>query len=75
MENKVHNLKAYKEAVAHLPHLDNMLLIINLSIRGLIPFRSYVPIAKILLVMEDQKQILESFQKKYKKIKDNKGNV
>lgn len=69
----IHNLKKYKESLVYITHLEAILLIIGLSIKGLLHYKAYVPVAKILLVMEDQKRVLESHLQKHRKIRDSKG--
>ena len=70
-----HDLKKYKESLMHLDHLQVILHILALSIRGLAIYKDYIPVMKILLVMEDQKQILEAHYKKFKRTKETKGEV
>lgn len=67
------NLKAYKEAIVICIHLEAILKVVNLSINGLKHFRPYIPVSKILKVLEEQKIVLEVQYKKYEKIKKTKG--
>lgn len=68
-----HNLKDYKEARHYLPHLNAILHVINLSIKGLDHFKCYIPVAKILVTMKEQKTFLELHQVRYKRILETKG--
>lgn len=65
---KVTDLKKYKEAKAVTPHLEAILKVFVLTIAALTRFKAYIPVAKVLVVIEDQKLILESHLSKYRKI-------
>lgn len=71
----MHDLKKYREAKTILPHIEAILKVINLSIKSLSHFKSYLPVMRILVVMEEQKTLLEINQKKYAEIIKNKGNT
>lgn len=71
MEN-VTNLKQYKEAKAVIPHLEAILKVFDLTIKALKIFKAYIGVAKVLLVIEDQKLILESHLAKYRKLINDK---
>lgn len=68
-----HDLKAYREAKTILPHLNAILKVIDLSIRSLAHFKSYLPVMRILVAMEKEKTLLELNQKKYEAILKSKG--
>jgi coproporphyrinogen III oxidase-like Fe-S oxidoreductase len=72
MDNK-HNLQSYREAKMIGPHISAILKVINLSIRSLQHFKSYLPVIKIIKVMEEQKTLLELHKKKYDEVLDRKG--
>ena len=67
------NQKAQREAKVLLPHLNSILHVVNLNIKGLTLYKSYIPVAKILQVLNEQKTILEIHQKRFVEIVNNKG--
>lgn len=69
---KIVDLKKYKEAKAVIPHLEAILKVFTLTIAALTRFKAYIPVAKVLVVVEDQRLILESHLKKYKNILNDK---
>ncbi len=72
------DLLEYKKSLAAKTHVKNIgaiLHILNLSIKGLTFYKSYRAVAKILLVLEDQKRILESHLVEQKKLVNNKGEI
>lgn len=71
----MNDLKAYKDSLTYLPHLEAILKVINLSMKTLIPFKHFVGVYRILVVMEEEKQLLEMHRDKFKKIKESKGLV
>lgn len=71
--SNIHSLRAIKEAKATLPHLEQILLVVNLSIKGLSHFKCYMPVAKILFTLEEQRRMLELYKVKYSDILKNKG--
>ena len=70
---EVHNLKRYKESKTILPHLEQILRVLELTEQSLTYFKSYIPVAKLLLNIKEQKKILEGYRNKYKEIKKTKG--
>jgi hypothetical protein len=68
-----HDLKLYKEAKFHLPNIKLILQVLNLAEKCLDYYASYAPVYRILVVLKEEKYILESYEIKYKKILDNKG--
>lgn len=68
-----HDFKSYKEAKALLPKLTTVLYIITLCETSLKPFGYLTPVAKIILMMREQKYILEMSKNHYSKIKELKG--
>ena len=70
-----HDLKKYKLSKVLTEHLEAILLVVNLSIKGLSHFRIYVPVNKILVVLEEQKKVLELHYGHQKKIKETKGKL
>lgn len=59
-----------KQAAVLYNHLSAILLVLNLTERGLSMFCDYVPVYKILLIIKSQKQLLELHYEKYKKIQE-----
>lgn len=74
-KKETYDFKAYKEAKVFCKHLEMILKVIDLSIRGLSCYRIYVPVKKILLVLEDQQSILKSHYDKQLLIRKNKGKL
>jgi len=68
-----HSLKDYKEAIILTEHLDAILKVLNLTERGLEHFKLYIPVAKVLHTIKDQKSILEVHYEKAKRVKESKG--
>lgn len=74
---KLINLKDYKrnkQAKVMLPQIDIILTIFNLSIKGLEHFRAYIPVAKVLAVIKEQKAIMEMHKDKLTKITKEQEN-
>lgn len=69
----IHNFKKYKESKIVLPHLEGILQVLNLTERSLTLFSYYLPVAKILIVLREQKSIIESYKQEYEIVKKNKG--
>lgn len=67
------DLKAYREAKTIGPHIDGILKVIYLNVRALSHFQSYLPVIKILKVMDEQKTLLELHKKHYDEILKTKG--
>lgn len=72
---ETYNLKDYKQSKIAVEHIEAILLAIGLSIRALQLFKIYLPVAKILDVMQVQQGVLESALKKIKEVKRSKGKV
>lgn len=68
-----YNLKSYKDAKLMLPHIETILKIFNLTEKSLDYYRTYVPAAKVLQIVREQKKEMEFYHKVYKNAKDNKG--
>lgn len=73
--NEVNDFNKYKRAKIITKELEKVLNIINLSLKGLKPFRKYTSISETLLCLEDSKSILEIHLEHQKKILENKGRV
>lgn len=70
-----HSLKSYKESLIVSEHLGAIIKVLNLTLKGLERFKVYIPVKKILLVIQDQKSVLESHYEKFQKIKSEKGRI
>lgn len=70
-----HDFKAYKRSLSATAHLEAILYVLSLSKRGLYPFRAYRPVAKILLIMEEEYKVLAEYYEKFKIIKETKGKI
>jgi hypothetical protein len=68
-----HNFKAYKDAKQLLPHMEKILKIFDLSERSLSFYSVYVPAAKVLKIIKEQKSELQFHYDYYKKVKETKG--
>lgn len=71
--SEIHDLKKYKESLALLPHLDTILKVFNLTEAALKHYGTYIPVAKVLMTIRDQKALIELYKVNYKKIKEAKG--
>ena len=71
----VHKLGDYKISKTVVRDLEAILTVINLTIRGLQLFKHYIPVAKVLNVLENEKGILNAHLQKYTKINQEKGKV
>lgn len=69
----LHNLKNYKEAKAILPHIDAIIKVLNLTEKGLSHFNSFIPVARILKVIREEKSILESYKQEFEIVRKSKG--
>lgn len=69
----IHNLKDYKQSKIVLPHLIAILKVLDLTERSLKPFNYYVPVARVLVVIKEQKSIIESYKEENETIKKSKG--
>ncbi len=69
----IHDLKSYKESKSILPDLERMILLLTLIERGLVTFSHYIPIAKVLFAVKDQKAILEGYKKNMTDVQKKKG--
>lgn len=70
-----HDLREYRLSKLHCDNLKLIIKILDLTKRGLTPFRIYSAALKVYNVVDEQKQILESHYEKYKKIKETKGKI
>lgn len=68
-----HDLQKYKEAKALLPHLETIIKVLNLTIKSLSYYQHFIPVYRILSVINNQKYILELERDRYKYIKSTKG--
>lgn len=68
----VTNLNNFRLAKKYKKDSVDFLKVIDLSIRGLTPFKVYIPVKKILLELHDQKAILMAHLSTAEKILDKK---
>lgn len=73
--NEVNDFNKYKKAKIIVEDLEKILKIIDLSMKGLKPFRKYTSLSETLLCLEDSKSILEIHLEHHRKILENKGKV
>lgn len=66
--SKPTSLKDYREAKTILPDVINILRVVNLAIKALEFYKSYLPVMKMLNVLREQKTLLELHQSKYKEV-------
>lgn len=71
--NDVHSLKNFKDAKTLLPHIEKILYIFDLTEKSLGYYKSYIPAAKVLRVIIEQKKELQLHRDFYKKVKESKG--
>jgi hypothetical protein len=69
----VHNLKSYKESLALLPDIENILNVLSLTELALVNYIHYIPVYKVLCSTRDQKKLLEIHYKELLYIKNSKG--
>jgi hypothetical protein len=69
------SLRAYREAKTILPHLDAIITIFELSLKGLVIFKSYVPVYRVMVVIDEQKKLLESHRARLRKVLESKGRL
>jgi hypothetical protein len=76
MASNVHKIKDFKDVKKlklYISHLESILHIVALSIKGLELFEVYTPVREILVTMRQQKRILESHQTRCKKALKERG--
>lgn len=73
--NDRYDFKLYKEAKSVSPHLKTIIEILNLTYRGLSIYKHFIPVTKVLHVINEQKSILEAHKSKYEKIIKEKGKT
>ncbi len=71
----MYDLKKYREARALLPHLDTILKILALTEKALSYYICYIQVAKILFVIKQEKEILETYKNLLKKNQETKGKI
>lgn len=69
----IHDIEEYKKAKTILPHLEQILRVLDLTEQSLSYFKSYIPISSILVNIKEQRIVLEAYRKKFKDIKTAKG--
>lgn len=71
----VHNIKDLKNARVFSQHIEAILQVINLTIKGLEMFKAYGSAQRILATLKEEKHILESHLKHQKLILSSKGQI
>lgn len=71
----VHDFQKYKEAKVILPQINTILGILNLAEKTLNYYRNYIPVAKILYTIREQRIILQTYKEDFEKIKKTKGGL
>lgn len=69
----IHNLKNYKESLILLPDVEDILKVLTLTEKALTHYKHYIPAAKVLFTVKDQKAILEGYKKELTNTKISKG--
>lgn len=70
-----HDFNKYKKAKIIVSELETLLKIIDLSIKGITPFKKYNSISETLMCLNDNKTILDIHLNHYKKVIETKGSV
>lgn len=71
----MHDLKRYKRAKLHLEHMEAILKVTKLTLRGLERFEVYGPVKSILNTIRYENKVLEAHLEDCKKVINNKGKV
>lgn len=69
----ISDFKNYKKAKVYTEHITAILQVLNLSIAGLKLFTIYTSVQNILVIMKEEKKILEAQLKIQKEVINNKG--
>ena len=69
----LHDLKRYKESLVLLPHLKDILKITEKWEAVLFKYKKYMPVAKMLMTISDQRDILKNTITYYEKVNKLKG--
>lgn len=70
----VRSLKQHKEnkkIKMYIEHINAILQVLNLTVKGLEHFEVYIPVHRILKTCREEKRILESHLNKYKELLKN----
>lgn len=65
-----HKVKKKAELIAE--DLEKVLMVMDLSVRGLTPFAKYVQVMETISALQNNKTLLEIHLNKYRKLKDKK---
>lgn len=69
----VHSFRKYKESLAILPDIEEMIKILALTEKALSFYSHYIPAYKVISTVKDQKTLLLGYQKELMQTKKNKG--
>lgn len=70
-----YDMKQYKLSRIMCNDLKIILERIEASLTQLSPYKIYRPVQRVLLILQEEKRILESHYEKYKEIRREKGRV
>lgn len=74
-DNNVHNLNQLKKARLYAEHVEAIIKVIDLSLKGLKHFEPYTSVARIMQVLNEERKVLQDHLDKCKKIKETKGKI
>ncbi len=69
----ISDFKNYKKAKVYVEHITAILQVLNLTIAGLKLFSIYTSVQNILVIMKEEKKILEAQLRIQKEVINNKG--
>jgi uncharacterized protein YbcV (DUF1398 family) len=69
----VHNLTSYKQSIVLLPEIQDIIKVLTLTEKALSHYNYYVPASKVLATIQDQKTILQIYEKELIEVKKSKG--
>jgi hypothetical protein len=70
-----HSLKEYKFSKVICNDLKIILSKIDEAIKNLSPYKLYIPVQRTLLILQEEKKILEAHHMKYLEIRREKGRI
>lgn len=73
--SNIYDIKQLKASKIYITHLESILKVVDLSIKGLQHFELYDSVRRILNVMRDEQKILQLHLEKQKHILKNKGKL
>lgn len=73
MNNSIHNIKDYKQALVYSKDIEKVLTIVKATQASLRSYEHYVPVQHILASLTDERLILEIYLDQFKEVIKNKG--